>query len=436
MTETVDVIGGGLAGCEAALQISRRGIAVNLFECKPGIKSPAHVSDSLCELVCSNSLKSNDVTSACGLLKEELRALKSAVIECADACAIPSGGALAVDREKFSAAVTNAIESYKNITVRRGLVTDFDPGKITVIATGPLTVGLLNDKIAELTGGLLHFYDAAAPIVSAESIDTDFAFAADRYGKGGGEGDYLNCPLSEDEYVRFVEELTAAERVILRDFEGADVFEGCMPVEVMAARGRDTLRFGPLKPVGLTDPKTGKRPYAVVQLRKENAEGTMYNLVGFQTNLKFGEQRRVFSMIPALKNAEFLRFGVMHRNSFIDAPKALNADFSLKKFPNVFIAGQLSGVEGYAESIAAGLAAGINAARRTKGGQAVVFPPQSMLGALSRYLAAPNPNFQPMSANFGLLPPLDANIRDKREKKRLYGVRALQFVCIEAQNIV
>ncbi len=421
--KTVKVIGAGLAGCEAAYQLSKRGIKTLLYECKPKVKSPAHHADGFCELVCSNSLKGNDLSTAGGLLKEELRKLGSLVIECADACSVPAGGALAVDRNEFSALVTERTENNPNIEIRRDLVENIDSDGITVIATGPLTIGKLNDSLTELLGESLHFYDAAAPIVSYESINLSETFTADRYGKG--DGDYINCPMNKEQYEKFVSELVSAERATLHDFEKGEVFESCMPVEIMAARGIDTLRFGPLRPVGFKDPITGLRPYAVVQLRKENAAGTMYNIVGFQTNLKFGEQKRVFSLIPALGSAEYLRYGVMHRNSFVNAPKVLSGSFAVKNAPNIFIAGQLSGVEGYVESIASGLTAGMNAAELLLNDKTIEFPRETLIGALGGYISAENGNFQPMNANFGILPPITERIKDKKEKKLAYSKRSL-----------
>ncbi len=421
------VIGGGLAGCEAALRLSALGAQVDLIEARPLRGSAAHKTDMLGELVCSNSLKSEETTTASGLLKAELDILGCRLLEIARGVRVPAGSALAVDRELFARAVTDEVERNKGITRITDVADDWDPARPTVIATGPLTVGGIADAISSRLGGNLHFYDAAAPIVSAESVDMSRAFTADRYGRG--ESDYVNCPMDRDEYYAFTDALAAAETVELHGFDRREVFEGCMPVEIMAARGRDTLRFGPLRPVGFTDPVTGKRPFAVVQLRKENVSGGMYNLVGFQTNLRFGEQKRVFSMIPALKNCEILRYGVMHRNSIVNAPQTLNPDFSAKGYPLTYIAGQLSGVEGYVESIAAGLVAAINLFRRCSGQEPLVFPPETVIGALQRYLTAPNADFQPMNANFGILPPLDAAPRRKSERKAAYyerGVRAMR----------
>ncbi len=418
----VNVIGAGLAGCEAAYQLAKRGIAVGLYECKPDVKSPAHKVGTFAELVCSNSLKSDDIATAGGLLKAELRKMDSLLIAVADKVRVPAGSALAVDRTLFTNAVTQAVKELKNVKIINKTVDDWDENTPTVIATGPLTVGALSDAIIEKLGQTLHFYDAAAPIIAGDSIDYAAAFTGDRYGKG--TGDYVNCPMTKEEYANFYEQLVNAERSPLHDFDTNEVFEGCMPVEIMAKRGFDTLRFGPLRPVGFSF--NGTKPYAVVQLRKENAAGEMYNIVGFQTNLKFSEQKRVFGMIPALKNAEFLRYGVMHRNSFIDAPKVINRHFQVKKLPKTFIAGQLSGVEGYVESIASGLMCGINAAAVCSGKIMLEFPPTTIMGALATYLERENASFQPMNANFGILPPLENKTRDKAENKRLYAERSMK----------
>ena len=398
----INVIGAGLAGCEAAMQIASRGVKVRLYEMKPVKKSPAHKSDLFGELVCSNSLKAMRVESAAGLLKEEMRRLGSFLMTCADKCRVPAGGALAVDREQFAQLVTEGIKNNPNIEVISEEITDLPGDAITVVATGPLTSDALASAIEKRFGDSLSFFDAAAPIVTAESVDMDFAFTASRYDRGG-EDDYINCPMNKEEY-----------------------YEGCMPVEVMAQRGEGTLRFGPMKPVGLINPKTGHRPWAVLQLRKENADGTMYNLVGFQTNLKFPEQKRVFSLIPALHKADFVRYGVMHRNTFICSPKVLNADYSVKENKNLFFAGQLMGVEGYMESADAGIVAGINAVRRLRGLDTVVFPKDTMTGALEGYVTDPSvKKFQPMGANLGILPELEHRPRDKRERAAAYAERAL-----------
>ena len=428
----VNVIGAGLAGCEAAYQLSKRGIRVRLYESKPLKKSPAHHTDTLCELVCSNSFKANRVNSAAGLLKEEMRRLDSLLLKCADRCAVPAGGALAVDRERFSAMVTDAITSDPNIEIISEEVTEIPDDAVTVIATGPLTHDALSSAIAARFGESLRFFDAAAPIVAAESVDMEYAFFESRYRKGGGE-DYLNCPMNKAEYEAFYQALVTAERAPVHEFDvmNPKVYEGCMPIEVMAQRGEDTIRFGPMKPVGLRDPRTGHRPWAVLQLRKENAAATMYNLVGFQTNLKFGEQKRVFSMIPALHHAEFLRYGVMHRNTFINSPQILNSDYSVKENKNLFFAGQLTGVEGYMESASSGLMCGINAARLVQGLPTVTLPATTMIGALSRYISDPTvTDFQPMGANFGVLPALENRPRDKAERGQAYADRALNDLTV------
>ncbi len=423
----VTVIGAGLAGCEAAYQLSRRGIPVRLIDSKPEKLSPAHHSDKLCEIVCSNSFKANRVNSAAGLLKEEMRTLGSLLLQCADKCAVPAGGALAVDRELFSSMVTDAILAEPLIEVVHEEIARIPDEGVVIVATGPLTHEALARDIAAKYGESLRFFDAAAPIVSAESVDMEHAFFESRYGKGGGE-DYLNCPMNKEEYEAFHEALVNAERAPVHEFDvmNPKVYEGCMPIEVMAQRGRDTVRFGPMKPVGLRDPRTGHRPWAVLQLRKENADGTMYNLVGFQTNLKFGEQKRVFSMIPALHDAEFMRYGVMHRNTFIDSPRILDSDYSDKENKSRFFAGQLTGVEGYMESASSGLICGINAARLVQGLDTVTLPATTMIGALSRYISDPYvSDFQPMGANFGILPELQNRPRDKAERGQAYADRAL-----------
>jgi len=425
----INVIGAGLAGCEAAYQIAKRGIDVRLYEMKPNKKSPAHHTDLFAELVCSNSFKADKVDSAAGLLKQEMRELDSLLMKCADKCRVPAGGALAVDRTLFAEAVTEAIKSMPNITVISEEITEIPTDYVTVIATGPLTSDALSNSISELLGDQLSFFDAAAPIVTRESIDDSCSFAASRYDKGGDD-DYINCPLNKEEYEIFYNALINAERAPLHDFDvyNPKVYEGCMPIEVMAGRGEDTIRFGPMKPVGLRDPRTGHRPWACLQLRKENANGTMYNLVGFQTNLKFGEQKRVFSMIPGLENAEFVRYGVMHRNTFINSPKLLSKDLSLKKADNIFFAGQLSGVEGYMESAASGIVAGINAANKLQGKPPLVLPDYSMIGAILSYICDETvADFQPMGANFGILPALDTHIRDKRERYAALSARSLSW---------
>ena len=423
----INVIGAGLAGCEAAMQIAKRGINVHLYEMKPKKRTPAHKSDLFGELVCSNSLKAMRVESAAGLLKEEMRRLDSFLMKCADKCQVPAGGALAVDREIFARLVTEGIESHPNITVIHEEITELPDDAITVIATGPLTSDSLAKAIEERFGDSLSFFDAAAPIVTAESVDMDFAFTASRYDRGGDD-DYINCPMNKAEYETFYNALVNAERAPLHDFDvnNPKVYEGCMPVEVLAQRGEGTLRFGPMKPVGLTDPRTGHRPWALLQLRKENAAGTMYNLVGFQTNLKFPEQKRVFSLIPALHRADFVRYGVMHRNTFLCSPKVLDSDFSVKENKQLFFAGQITGVEGYMESAASGIMAGINAARLLEGKETLTLPRTTMIGALSMYIADPTvKKFQPMGANLGVLPELENRPKDKKERAGAYANRAL-----------
>lgn len=427
---SVNVIGAGLAGCEAAWQIASRGVAVNLFEMKPSKFSPAHKNVNFAELVCSNSLKAERISSAAGLLKAEMRILGSLLMQCAEACKVPAGGALAVDRDKFSALVTEKIRANPLINVVEGEVSVLPRDKVTIVATGPLTSDSLATEISKLCGGALSFFDAAAPIVTAESVDMSCAFFASRYDKGDDDA-YVNCPLNKDEYEVFYRELVSAERTPLHDVDvqNPKVYEGCMPVEVMAQRGEDTLRFGPMKPVGLRDPRTGRRPWAVLQLRMENAERTLYNMVGFQTNLKFPEQKRVFSMIPALKNADFIRYGVMHRNTFINSPKVLNADFSLRSDQKMFFAGQITGVEGYMESAASGLMAGINAFLRLKGKSTLVLARETMIGALSHYVSEGGQNeFQPMGANFGILPALNEQIRDKKARYEAFANRSIKIL--------
>lgn len=434
MKQHITVIGAGLAGSEAAWQLAGRGVMVDLFEMRPTKFSPAHHTDRFAELVCSNSLRGAGLDNAVGLLKEEMRRLGSLIMSAADHNAVPAGGALAVDRELFSHEVTKRLEEHPNIRIQRREVHKIPQRGITIIATGPLTADDLAEDIVRLTGEeALFFYDAAAPIVTLESIDLNKAFWASRYNKG--EADYLNCPMTKGEYDLFCKALVQAETVEVKGFEEGNVFEGCLPVEVMAKRGLQTLAYGPLKPVGLQDPRTGLTPYAVVQLRKENLAGTLYNIVGFQTHLKWGEQKRVFSLIPGLENAEFVRYGVMHRNTFLNAPKVLKADFSLKINPDLFFAGQITGVEGYVESAASGLLAGLNAWRRLCRKEPVVFPSDTALGGLARHLeGSPSENFQPMNINFGLLPPLAKRIRNKREKNMRISERALESLskfCIQ-----
>lgn len=409
------VVGAGLAGVEAAWQLAGHGISVDLYEMKPKKRSPAHKTDLFAELVCSNSLKAERHNSAAGLLKEEMASFGSLCVESALQSRVPAGGALAVDRDLFSQYITKKIEENPKIAVIRKEVTALPDGyDAVIIAAGPLASDGISDTIRTLAGDGLSFYDAAAPIVTAESIDMQEAFTQSRYDRGGAD-DYINCPLDKAQYEAFYEAIISAESAELHSFDKRkDVYEGCMPIEVLASRGKDAMRYGPLKPVGLTNPKTGHRPWANLQLRKENNAGTLYNLVGFQTNLKFGEQKRVFSLFPALKNAEFVRYGVMHRNTFLDAPRCLNGDFSLRGHPEIFFAGQITGVEGYMESAAAGILAGLNAARRLKGAQTVLLPETTMMGALSRYISDESVrDFQPMGANFGVLPPLSEKIRDK-----------------------
>lgn len=424
--ETVTVIGAGLAGCEAANALSKAGFRVILREMKPEKYSPAHKSENFAELVCSNSLKASRLESAAGLLKEEMRMLGSLTIEAAEKTSVAAGGALAVDRELFSKYITEKIRSDKNIEISIGEVTELPESGTVVVATGPLTSDALAENLREKFGGTLSFFDAVAPIVTAESLDFEKVFFGARYDRG--DVDYVNCPMDKDEYDAFYEALVSAERAPLHDFDIADpkVYEGCMPVEVMAGRGHDTLRFGPLRPVGLSDPRTGRRPFANVQLRKENESGTMYNLVGFQTNLKFGEQKRVFSMIPGLENAEFVRYGVMHRDTFMDSPRLLDKSLSLKTESRIFFAGQFTGVEGYTESAASGILAGINAGRYLKDEAPLILPETTMLGALINYITDETvTDFQPMGANMGILPPLEDKIRHKDERYAALAQRAV-----------
>ena len=426
MNEKIKVIGAGLAGCEAAWQIANLGYEVLLYEMKPTHKTPAHKSDLFAELVCSNSLKASRVDSAAGLLKEEMRRLGSLCLEAAATCSVAAGGALAVEREVFSSYITEKIKSHEKITVITERVDELDFDGVTVVATGPLTDEILARKITELCGEEgLNFYDAAAPIVTRESVDFSKAFFASRYDKG--EDDYINCPFNKEEYELFHKELINAESAPLKEFDKPlTVYEGCMPIEVLAKRGEDSIRFGPLKPVGLKDPRTGHRPWAVVQLRRENAKGTLFNIVGFQTNLKFPEQKRVFSLIPGLENCDIVRFGVMHRNTFINSPKQLNANLSHKKNEKIFFAGQISGVEGYIESAASGIVAGINAVKLIKGEEPLILPEFTMIGALLSYITDETvEKFQPMGANFGILPPPSDHIRDKRER---YGALAQRSI--------
>lgn len=451
MNDFITVVGGGLAGSEATYQIAKRGIKVRLYEMKPNSFSPAHSNNNLAEIVCSNSFKSNLHTNACGLLKEELRNLDSLLIKVADETAVPAGQALAVDREVFSKKVTEALENMKNVEIIRqevgkdGLsIESIAKDGIVIIATGPLTSDALSKQILELTGeDDLHFYDAAAPIIFKDSIDMNIAFYGNRYEqerakdedveewktkqKNDGDASYINLPMNKEEYEHFWNELVNAEVVELHQFEKREIFEGCMPVEVMAKRGIDTLRYGPLKPMGFTDPRTGYRPYALVQLRQDNKDATIYNIVGFQTNLKFGEQKRVFSMIPGLENAEFAKYGVMHRNTFINSTKLLDRTYQLKKNKNIYFAGQITGVEGYVESISSGLVAGINAVKQLKQEEKIEFSEYTMIGALAQYISTSNEKFQPMNANYGILPELEGKkISDKKLKYGKLSDRALE----------
>ena len=421
----IDVVGGGLAGSEAAYQLLKRGVEVVMYELRGAGNTPCHKTNNLAELVCSNSLKSEAEDTASGLLKAELDLLDCMLLRCARECRVPAGGALAVDRERFSEKVQERLSSFENFRLVRKEVTSLDFEYPTVIASGPLTSDTLANAIAQRLGAdYLGFYDAVAPIVDAESVDMESAFFATRYDKGDPT-DYLNCPLNKEEYEAFVKELVNAKVATLHEFDKREIFEACMPVEVMAKRGDDTLRYGPMRPVGIRD-KEGKRPYAVVQLRKENAHGTAYNLVGFQTNLTFGEQKRVFGMIPALKNAEFLRYGVMHRNTFLCAPKLLTAGFLLKEDGKTAFAGQMTGVEGYVESIASGLIAALNIYAEATGEEEIVFPATTICGQLQRHVSTDNENYQPMNANFGILPPAGEKIRDKKMRKVAYFNRGVQ----------
>lgn len=430
--DEVTVIGGGLAGCEAAWALAERGFRVKLYEMKPKKFSPAHHYEGLAELVCSNSLKALRINSACGMLKAEMRMLGSLILEAADSAAVPAGGALAVNRERFSDYVTEKIKAHENISLISEEVTDF-PRSNTIIATGPLTSDAFAEAIQMRCGSPLSFYDAAAPIVSSESIDMSKAFFATRYDKG--EADYINCPMNKEQYEAFYNELVSAETVPLKEFEKLTVYEGCMPVEVLAKRGAKSLCYGCMKPVGLTDPNTGHRPWAAVQLRKENTEGSAYNLVGFQTNLKFPEQQRVFRMIPGLENAEFLRYGVMHRNTFLNSPGILNDRFMLKESDGIYFAGQMTGVEGYIESAMSGIVAGQSLARRLKGQERLNLPKTTMCGALCSYVEAENADFQPMGANMGMLPPLEEHIRDKQDRYLKIAERGLEDMRKAIENL-
>ena len=457
MKDFINVIGGGLAGTEAAYQIAKRGIKVKLYEMKPNKYSPAHANQNLAEIVCSNSFKSNLHTNACGLLKEELRAMDSLLIRIADNTAVPAGQALAVDREIFAKKVTEAIKSNPNIEVINEEIVDLEKlmeDAITIVATGPLTADELANNISKITAqDKLYFYDAAAPIVTKDSINFDIAFWGDRYEQEREKDEeieawkerlkntkekqnYINLPMNKEEYEAFWKELTEAEVVTLHDFEKREIFEGCMPIEIMAKRGEDTLRFGPLKPVGFTDPRTGKRPYALVQLRQDDTEGNIFNLVGFQTNLKYGEQKRVFSMIPGLENAEFVKYGVMHRNTFIDSSHLLTNTYKMKNIKNLYFAGQITGVEGYVESISSGLMAGINAANEFNGKKEFILPIETMTGALANYISTPNEKFQPMNANFGIVPGLEKRIKDKKEKYTILADRGLNKLKEQIQKEV
>lgn len=427
MVATVNVIGAGLAGSEAAWQIANRGVKVRLYEMRPVKQTPAHHTENFAELVCTNSLRANQLTNGVGLLKEEMRQLNSVVMQAADKHNVPAGGALAVDRDSFSKAITAAVKSHPNVEVITEEVTSI-PSGLTVVATGPLTSDLLAKEIVKFTGDDgLYFYDAAAPIVAKDSLDMDKVYLKSRYDKG--EAAYLNCPMTEAEFNAFHKELVNAEMAELHDFEDEKFFEGCMPIEEMASRGAKTMLFGPLKPVGLEDPKTGKEPFAVVQLRQDNAVGDLYNIVGFQTHLKWGEQKRVFSMIPGLENARFVRYGVMHRNTYLRSPEMMTATYQTKARSDLFFAGQMTGVEGYVESAASGLYAGINAARLALGQEPVVFPTETMMGAMAHYIThASKKNFQPINANFGIVPRLKQKIRDKRERNLQLSQRALTIL--------
>ncbi|WP_071395348.1 FADH(2)-oxidizing methylenetetrahydrofolate--tRNA-(uracil(54)-C(5))-methyltransferase TrmFO [Bacillus tuaregi] len=423
----VNVIGAGLAGSEAAWQLAIRGISVRLYEMRPVKQTPAHHTDKFAELVCSNSLRANNLTNAVGVLKEEMRQLDSVIIRSADECAVPAGGALAVDRHEFAGHVTDSVKNHPNVTVMNEEVTEIPEG-VTIIATGPLTSSALAEKLKTMTGeDYLYFYDAAAPIVEKDSIDMNKVYLKSRYDKG--EAAYLNCPMTEEEFDRFYNALITAETAPLKEFEKEVFFEGCMPIEVMAKRGRKTMLFGPMKPVGLEDPKTGKRPYAVVQLRQDDAAGTLYNIVGFQTHLKWGAQKEVLQLIPGLEQAEIVRYGVMHRNTFINSPKVLKSTYQFKLREDLFFAGQMTGVEGYVESAASGLVAGINAARLVNGQETVSFPVETAIGSMAHYITTTNAkNFQPMNANFGLFPELPVRIKGKQERNEQHAKRALETI--------
>ncbi|WP_273125529.1 FADH(2)-oxidizing methylenetetrahydrofolate--tRNA-(uracil(54)-C(5))-methyltransferase TrmFO [Metabacillus sp. HB246100] len=432
--QIVNVIGAGLAGSEAAWQLAKRGIKVHLYEMRPVKQTPAHHTDKFAELVCSNSLRANTLTNAVGVLKEEMRVLDSVIIKAADECAVPAGGALAVDRHEFADRVTQLVKEHPNVTVFNEEIGQIPEGP-TIIATGPLTSKKLSDQLKSLTGEeYLYFYDAAAPIIEKDSIDMDKVYLKSRYDKG--EAAYLNCPMTEEEFDRFYEALISAETVPLKEFEKEIFFEGCMPIEVMAKRGRKTMLFGPLKPVGLEDPKTGKRPYAVVQLRQDDAAGTLYNIVGFQTHLKWGPQKEVLSLIPGLENAEVVRYGVMHRNTFINSPRLLKATYQYKNREDLFFAGQMTGVEGYVESAASGLVAGINAAHFILEKDLIEFPNETAIGSMARYITTTNAdNFQPMNANFGIFAELPQRIKSKKERNEAHATRAIETIQKISKNL-